>query len=130
MTVKIHSTKLITIKPAAAKHIKHYMEKNHAPGLFLHVKKSGCSGFKYNPQPATQNDLDNPENKIFTEGEACVVVTKEDLPKLAGIKIDYVTENLGWKLVYINPKAENLCGCGESFSLKQEQKSTKPEPAG
>ena len=37
--------------------------------------------------------------------------------KIKNLNIDYVNEGLNSRIVYENPQAKQLCGCGTSFSL-------------
>ena len=55
--------------------------------------------------------------------EGVVVFIPQDAQSvITGMTIDFVSKDLGLKqMVFNNPRAENLCGCGESFSIKDEK---------
>ncbi len=92
-------------------------------GFRLGVKASGCSGWLYQPEvvdEVCEDDL------VFTHGHLTVMVPTAVVELLAGTHVDLQDKGLGQKvLVYQNPNAEDLCGCGESFSLAE--KSTEEE---
>jgi len=106
---------LLTMTPAAVEHIESYLAKNRAKAMRLTVKASGCSGYKYDI--VAVNEI-NADDKEFTKGNAVVVISKADLLYYAGTELDYIQEGLNKKLVFNNPLAQNVCGCGESFNLK------------
>ncbi len=122
MSVAIHEPETITITEAAAQHIERYMEKAQAPAMLLSLKKSGCSGWKYKVEPATTEAFTDNKNTKFMQAHAVLIIPSKDLPNFIGLKIDYVKDQHGLnkKLVFDNPHAEHMCGCGESFSLKEE----------
>lgn len=104
----------ITLTETAARHIDQYRNRHQALGLRLKVKPSGCSGFGYDISPALEIGDDD---VTFEQFGAVVVVDKKSLPFLDGIELDYVREGLNQKLVFNNPNAKDLCGCGESFAI-------------
>ncbi|MBX9704638.1 MAG: iron-sulfur cluster assembly accessory protein [Gammaproteobacteria bacterium] len=115
--VNTESTKAITMTPSAVEHIEHYLKKHDAKAMRLTVKKSGCSGLKYDIVAVNEIHADD---KVFTENNAVVVISSSDLLYYAGTELDYIQEGLNKKLIFNNPLAQNVCGCGESFNLKQE----------
>ena len=44
-------------------------------------------------------------------------IERESIPLLQGTDVDYVREGVNQVLKFSNPRAEDYCGCGESFSL-------------
>jgi len=86
-----------------------------AQGVLLGVKKSGCSGFKYDMQLAKV--LQGNEKAIQMADDITLYVTKDALPFVNGTEIDYTTEGLNSSMVFNNPNAKDECGCGESFNV-------------
>ena len=95
-------------------YIASYLKKHQAKAMRLTVKKSGCSGFKYD---IVATDVMNENDRVFQENDAVVVISSDDLLYYAGTEIDYIQDGLNKKMVFNNPLAQNVCGCGESFNL-------------
>ncbi len=86
-----------------------------AKGILLGIKKSGCSGFKYDLQLAKK--LDGKEKTIQLSDDITLYVTSEALPYVNGTQIDYTKVGLNSSMVFNNPNAKDECGCGESFNI-------------
>lgn len=105
----------VQFTPAAIAHVKKEISKHKALGLRLGVKKAGCSGLKYVIdyvfEPAAK------DQKISIEQELQVFIDAESVSYFDEITVDYVREGLNGTLKFINPRAKNSCGCGESFMV-------------
>jgi len=86
-----------------------------ASGIVLGVKKSGCSGFKYDLQ--LMRDVQDNEKTFQVADDVVLFVTAEALPYVNGTEIDYETNGLNSTMVFNNPNAKDECGCGESFNV-------------
>ena len=103
----------LNITDAALAHIKKQLTKQtDKTAVRIGVKKSGCSGFKY--------DLDFVESAqagdqaIDVDGVQ-VLVSADAAQYLPGTCLDFDKEGLNSSLKFINPQAKDVCGCGESF---------------
>ncbi|MCI3951801.1 MAG: HesB/YadR/YfhF [Burkholderiales bacterium] len=108
----------IQLTENAAKQIQAQLAKRGAGiGLRLGVKKVGCSGFAYTFDYA---DEVRAGDQPFEAFGAKVIVDDEALTFLAGSTLDFVRE--GFKQVFKvnNPNVDAMCGCGESFSVKEK----------
>lgn len=114
------SEPLLSFTKAAVKHIQHIMaSKPNAIGFRLAVKQTGCSGYMYVPEIISSVK----EGDIHLEiAEGLPVYIDPNAKSLIqGTYVDYVQKALGqYALEFDNPNAEGLCGCGESFKLKNE----------
>lgn len=110
----------ITLTENAAKQIRKQLAKR-GKGLALRVgvKKVGCSGFAYTFDYADDICADD---QMFESYNANVVVDAGSFPFLDGSHIDFVKEGLNDSFRFENPNVDNMCGCGESFSLKEPAK--------
>ena len=115
----MNSESTITITESAANYVKQVLAKNeNGIGLRLGVKTTGCSGYQYVIETA---ESVNDEDKTIESYGVKVVIDEKSLPYLAGTQLDFVREGLNSGFKFNNPNVEESCGCGESFSLKQEQ---------
>jgi iron-sulfur cluster assembly protein len=112
------TTHIITITPAAAKHMKYLRGKkgDDSLGVRIGVKGGGCSGLSYvlmlEPEP-------RPNDNILDADGVRVFVDPKSAKFLEGTTLDYSVKNLlegGW--VFENPNASRTCGCGTSFQPK------------
>jgi iron-sulfur cluster assembly protein len=109
---------IITLTSAALSHIRKNIAHKHALGFRLAVKKTGCSGYSYLPDIISEGRMDDIQ---FEQEGVSIFIDKNSQKFLQGTVIDYIDQGLGQtKLLFHNPNAGNLCGCGESFHLEQE----------
>lgn len=113
---------LITLSNMAAGHIAAILKRyDNSAGFRLSVKTTGCSGYMYMPKIVNEEGED--DIRVDTTQGIAVFIDYEWLPILSGTVIDLVEEDLGQKkLIYKNPNVDDECGCGESFSLKNDEK--------
>ncbi len=105
----------IQLTEAAARRIGAQLaSRGKGLGLRLAVKKSGCSGYAYVLDYA---DDVGPQDEVFESHGAKLVVSREHLPMLAGLTVDFQKQGLNEMFRFLNPNAKALCGCGESFSV-------------
>ncbi|MBW6055206.1 iron-sulfur cluster assembly accessory protein [Escherichia coli] len=75
--------------------------------------KTGCAGFGYVLDSVSEPDKDDP---LFEhDGAKLLVVPLQAMPFIDGTEVDFVREGLNQIFKFHNPKAQNECGCGESF---------------
>ncbi|MBL1271191.1 MAG: iron-sulfur cluster assembly accessory protein [Marinobacter maritimus] len=105
----------VTMTPSAVKHVRKQLDKaSSAKGIRLAIRKSGCSGFKYETQWV---DEASDDDRIFHIDGVDVFVKEEHLSLVNGIEIDFVTEGVNSMFQFRNPNATAECGCGESFTV-------------
>ncbi|MDT8363447.1 MAG: iron-sulfur cluster assembly accessory protein [Nitrosomonas sp.] len=110
----------ITLTERAATQIRQQLAKRgEGFALRLGVKKSGCSGFAYLFD--FEDDIQDTD-RLFESNNARIVINQKDLSVFEGAEIDFVQEGLNSTFKFRNPNIDNTCGCGESFSLKTEEK--------
>lgn len=108
----------VTLTESAAKHINTMIKnRGRGHGLRLGTKQSGCSGFSYVVDYA--DEINEMDDLVFESHGVKVVVDKQSLDNLDGMTVDYVKNNiLNEGFEFINPNVQDMCGCGESFSVK------------
>jgi iron-sulfur cluster assembly protein len=112
----------ITVTTAASDYIKKMIEKNQGAGFRLSVKKTGCSGFSYQPSVV---DVINPADQVLAvQPDLNIYIDTAWLDLLQNIQIDYIEDDKSGlkqkRLVFTNPKETDRCGCGESFHIAKE----------
>jgi len=106
----------VSMTDAAIAYARKQLQSNQdAKGIVLGVKKSGCSGFKYDLQLLT--NLEGGEKVFELADDVTLYVTAEALPYVNGTEIDYTKEGLNSTMKFNNPNAKDECGCGESFNI-------------
>jgi Fe-S cluster assembly protein SufA/iron-sulfur cluster assembly protein len=105
----------VSMTEAAMVHVRKLLANSDAIGVRIGVKKSGCSGFKYDIEFVTTPLA---EDTCFQVAEdIALYVPTEYLAMVKGTEVDYSTEGLNSTIKFNNPNAKDLCGCGESFSV-------------
>jgi len=113
-------TPALQLTKAAENRILSYLRTHaHHKGLRLSVKKTGCSGLSYVLDyvdvPAQGDLVKELENDYF------VSIDKKSYPYLSGVEIDFVKQGLNQKFVFNNPNQTGQCGCGESFTVQDQE---------
>ena len=105
----------IKITPAAAQRIREQLDqRGHGLGLRVGVKSSGCSGYAYVLDYA---DEKREQDTVIEAHGVSVLIDPDSLPLLDGLTLDFRREGLNALFKFDNPNAQELCGCGESFSV-------------
>jgi len=111
---------VIQITDNAAVQIRKMLAKRGSAetGLRVGVKAGGCSGFEYTfgwEQTPKETDV------VFEGSDgAKVYVDPRSLRVLDGSVLDYDTSLLSKGFTFNNPHATGTCGCGVSFSVRED----------
>ena len=108
----------IELTPTASARMRDFLAKNPAaPGIRFGIKRTGCSGFGYTVDLASEVTGDD---KVFEVDGIKLVVDAKALPFVEGTRIDYAREGLNAAFVFHNPNATGECGCGDSFTVDKQ----------
>ncbi|HWF34653.1 MAG TPA: iron-sulfur cluster assembly accessory protein [Solirubrobacteraceae bacterium] len=86
-------------------------------GLRVGVRGGGCSGFQYALAFDDQRDGDT----VFEDKGIRLLVDRSSLPYVRGSIIDFVDGLQGAGFKVENPNVIAACGCGSSFTVKDEE---------
>lgn len=107
----------VTLTAAAAERVRQFMAGTPgAVGLRFGVKKSGCSGWAYVVQIATES---REGETVFSQDGVNVRVDADSLNQVDGTEIDFVKTGLNQSFLFRNPRMSAECGCGESFTTSE-----------
>lgn len=108
----------VTLTPSATERVRQYLtETPGGVGLRFGVRKSGCSGWAYLIEIAT--DVRDGE-QVFEQDGVALQVDEASLAQVDGTVIDFVRDGLNQQFVFRNPRVTAECGCGESFTTTDE----------
>ena len=108
----------IQLTESAAKQIRTQLaRRGHGIGLRVGVKEVGCSGFAYTYDYA---DEVRTGDSVFDAHDAKLVIDGESLTFIDGSTLDFVKQGLSQSFKFENPNVDGMCGCGESFSVKEK----------
>lgn len=109
-------TPSVSMTAAAAKRVQVLAAGEGNPALMLRLAVSGggCSGFSYG---FSLDAATTPEDRVFDQHGARLVIDDVSLDLLKGGEVDYVEDLLASSFRVTNPNAKSTCGCGTSFSI-------------
>ena len=108
----------VTLTSSAVERVRQYLaETPGGIGLRFGVNKSGCSGWAYRIEIASEPRNDE---LVFQSDGVDVRVDAASLEQIDGTEIDFVKQGLNQQFVFRNPKVAAECGCGESFTTRDQ----------
>lgn len=111
----------LILSDSVQKHLKKLLQDKDLFGIRVSVKKAGCSGYEYILEFAKESQL-TAFDFVFGFDGFSVVVDKEIYLKFfkGGTQMDYRKEGINEGIKFDNPNVGHQCGCGESFTLVDE----------
>ncbi len=89
-------------------------EDPSACGIRLGVVGGGCAGLSYQMTPC---DEPREGDLVQEEGGIRFYIHPMAAAYLKGTRVDYSTAMIDGGFKFINPNANNTCGCGSSFGI-------------
>lgn len=106
---------MIHLTDAAISRSQKYIKTDPtAIGIRINITRSGCSGYSYHIDLASQIDE---QDAVFDYPDFKVVIKTSDIPLIDGLKLDVKKQGLNEQFIFDNPQAQATCGCGSSFSI-------------
>ncbi|MEO5376800.1 MAG: iron-sulfur cluster insertion protein ErpA [Magnetococcus sp. DMHC-6] len=109
----------ITLTTNATAKLASLLQEENNPDLKLRifVQGGGCSGFQYG---FTFDENEENDDVTIQVDAVKVLVDPLSFNYLNGAEVDYVEDLNGAQFVIKNPNASSSCGCGKSFSPKDD----------
>lgn len=111
----------ILITDKAAEKIRLFLENDQKStveyGLYVAVKKDGCSGYSYNMALNTIAASREAGDKIFEKDGSHVMIDKTSYFYVIGSQLDYIEALTGSGFTLGNPNVKTVCSCGSSFAV-------------
>lgn len=108
----------ISLTAAAAERARQFIaQQANGAGLRFGVRKTGCSGYAYVIDVA---DAAGPADTVVDAEGVRVFIDATSLPFVDGTEIDFVRRGLNQEFVFRNPQSKGECGCGESFTTRDD----------
>lgn len=107
---------IVSMTQAARSRARHLLDTQGqgAEGIKLSVKPTGCSGYSYMMDFASEI---GPGDEVVDIDGVRLVVDPNAVMYVLGTEIDFREDRLGAQFVFTNPNEKSRCGCGESFSI-------------
>jgi iron-sulfur cluster assembly protein len=114
----LNQPSIITFSDSAREYIQNFIVNTRVEaGLRVSIKKTGCSGFAYEVDIVKEPQEDD---LCVIEQGIRMFIDPKWVKLVQGMKIDLEEdENRQKHLIFHNPNAKHLCGCGESFTVEE-----------
>jgi len=110
----------VTVTESAVEHIKRQIKRTgHGIGLRFGIRKSGCSGYAYDVKII--DEVEEGDKSFTLQDGLILAVAHKHLPILQGTEIDYIQDGVNHRFQFNNPNETASCGCGESFTVDDEE---------
>lgn len=112
---------MIQISPSARQEILRLHSRQHPPTtsvtdvrVRLAIQPSACLTYTY---AIAFDTTAHPAEHTFSCNGVNLVIADDHLPLLDGLTLDYSEDLMGGNFRFHNPNAQNVCGCGHSFTV-------------
>jgi iron-sulfur cluster assembly accessory protein len=111
---------MINVSEAAASKIAEILaeENKQTSGLRVFVQGGGCSGFQYGLMVEEQPGA---ADQVFESNGVKLYVDPISIRYLNGAEVDFVDNFAGGGFTIRNPNAVTTCGCGQSFTVEDDE---------
>lgn len=108
---------MIQLTPAACKEINRLRQRQNQPGALcrLGLQPSSCAQWSYTlslDDAVTEND------DVYTFEDIRLVVERDRLDYIRGLKIDFSEDLMGGAFRFDNPLSTESCRCGYAFAIR------------
>jgi iron-sulfur cluster assembly protein len=127
MNPRKHKPELLNFTTKALAHFKHMVSMQGKENkVKLGVKKMGCNGYAYFFEFTSRSNKS--DHKISVDN-LDFFIPSDSVEIIRGSQVDFTIEGLNQGVKFINPNASAVCGCGESFTVRDEEFSPATKTA-
>ncbi|MAA92648.1 MAG: iron-sulfur cluster assembly protein IscA [Gammaproteobacteria bacterium] len=127
MNPKKHKPELLNFTTKALAHFKHMVSMQGKENkVKLGVKKMGCNGYAYFFEFTSRSNKS--DHRVCVD-DIDFYIPSDSVEIIKGSQVDFTIEGLNQGIKFINPNASAVCGCGESFTVRDEEFSTEATSA-
>ena len=109
---------MIELTDNADIHLSSIIVDKNVPAIKLSINSGGCSGFSYDWQLVSEEELINFADDFTMDLDTGkLIIDNISLMYLTGTVVDYKKDIFGQRLMIENPNVISMCGCGESFQV-------------
>ena len=127
MNPKQHNPTILNFTSKALAHFKHMVSMQGKENkVKLGVKKMGCNGYAYYFEFTSR--ANKSDHKISVDS-LDFFIPSDSVEIIKGSQVDFIIEGLNQGVKFINPNASAVCGCGESFTVRDEELSIESKTA-
>mgnify|MGYP001323999943 FL=1 len=127
MNPKQHKPTILNFTSKALAHFKHMVSMQGKENkVKLGVKKMGCNGYAYYFEFTSR--ANKSDHKISVDS-LDFFIPSDSVEIIKGSQVDFIIEGLNQGVKFINPNASAVCGCGESFTVRDEELSIESKTA-
>ncbi len=127
MNPKQHKPTILNFTTKALAHFKHMVSMQGKENkVKLGVKKMGCNGYAYYFEFTSR--ANKSDHKISVDS-LDFFIPSDSVEIIKGSQVDFIIEGLNQGVKFINPNASAVCGCGESFTVRDEELSIESKTA-
>ncbi len=83
-------------------------------GVRVGVTNGGCAGMSYTMDYAENAD---PLDEVVIEKGVKIFIDPKAVMFLLGTEMDFQSDKLASRFVFLNPNQTDACGCGESVAI-------------
>tara|TARA_B100001989_G_scaffold77329_2_gene53225 strand:- start:2207 stop:2605 length:399 start_codon:yes stop_codon:yes gene_type:complete len=123
MNLKTHKPNILNFTPKAIAHFKHKVSQQGKENkVKLGVKKMGCNGYSYFFEFTSKS---NKSDHTLMIDNIEFIIPFDSVEIIKGSQVDFMIEGLNQGIKFLNPNASAVCGCGESFTVREGIEETE-----
>ncbi|CAG7847837.1 Iron-sulfur assembly protein 1 [Serendipita indica DSM 11827] len=108
----------MSLTPEAVSRLRSLLSGPNPQYIRVGVRNKGCAGMSYHLEY-----VDKPgkfDERVEQDG-VTVLIDSKALFSIIGSEMDWVEDKLSSKFAFKNPNIKDACGCGESFTVTEQQ---------